>query len=319
MREAKRRRTRPSSFAAFEYALDKVILPELGHLKPSQLGPDRIARLIRDLEDGKLTGSRLAPATIRRYLTALSALIKLALRRGLIHANPLAVLDADERPTGGGLRDHYEWSTRDLAELIAAAERVGQRPEARYDYSPLIRVLATLGLRVAEALALRVRDVDLVAGIVRVEHSLGRDGQLGQPKTRAGSREIPLAPGVVDLFAQLIPEAADENDFVFSTTGERPIAYWNFRRRGFVPALEEAGLGGKGITIHDLRSAAISLYAARGLTVVETAALMGQSDPLVTWKHYLKLFDRSDVAARVRAAQESLSRGGESDSSSISR
>ncbi len=306
VREVKRRRTRPSSFAAFEYALDKVILPEIGHLKPSQLSPDRVARLIRDLEDGKLTGTPLAPATIRRYLTVLSALIKLALRRGLTHLNPLAILGTDERPTGGGVRDHSEWSPADIDALIAGAERVARRPEARYDYSPLIRVLITLGLRVSEALALQVRDVDLLAGVLRIEHSLGRDGQLGQPKTRAGTREIPLAPGMVDLFARLIIDSADESDFVFSTTGQAPIAYWNFRRRGFVPALKEAGLAHRGITIHDLRSAAISLYAARGLTVVETAAVMGQSDPLVTWRHYLKLFDRSDVAARVRAAQESL-------------
>jgi hypothetical protein len=33
---------------------------------------------------------------------------------------------------------------------------------------------------------------------------------------------------------------------------------------------------------------------------------MGQADPLVTWKHYLKLFDRSKVNERIRAAQESI-------------
>jgi hypothetical protein len=33
---------------------------------------------------------------------------------------------------------------------------------------------------------------------------------------------------------------------------------------------------------------------------------MGQDDPLTTWKHYLKLFDRSKVNERIRAAQESI-------------
>jgi hypothetical protein len=50
VREVKRRRLRPSSLKAWEDALDRVVLPEVGHLKPAQLGPDRIARLIRDLE-----------------------------------------------------------------------------------------------------------------------------------------------------------------------------------------------------------------------------------------------------------------------------
>jgi integrase len=102
------------------------------------------------------------------------------------------------------------------------------------------------------------------------------------------------------------PETACEKDFVFSTTGRRPVSYWNFRDRGFAPALERAGLADKGITIHGLRSAAISLYAARGLTMLETATIMGQADAGVTWKHYARLFDRSDVNARVRAAQAPL-------------
>ena len=108
------------------------------------------------------------------------------------------------------------------------------------------------------------------------------------------------------MLVTLKPENASDHSFVFSTMGRTPIAYWNFRDRGFVPALAKAGLAGKGITIHGLRSAAISLYAARGLSMLETATIMGQADPGVTWKHYARPFDRSDVEARVRAAQASL-------------
>lgn len=40
--------------------------------------------------------------------------------------------------------------------------------------------------------------------------------------------------------------------------------------------------------------------------MLETAAVMGQSDPEVTWKHYARLFDPTKVAERVRAAQDSI-------------
>ena len=40
--------------------------------------------------------------------------------------------------------------------------------------------------------------------------------------------------------------------------------------------------------------------------MLETATVMGQKDPSVTWKHYARLFNPTDVAARVRAAQESI-------------
>jgi integrase len=199
-----------------------------------------------------------------------------------------------------------------MSRLIAIARELGAQPGARYDYSPLIELLVLAGPRVSEALAIRVQDVDLLGGELHVRKSWGRNGELKDPKTEAGARTVPLSPGLVDLFARVIPMEARPDDFVFHARGNprRPISYWNFRRRGFQPALEAAGLAGKGITIHGLRSAAISLYAARGLTMLETATVMGQKDAHVTWRHYARLFDRSDVNARVRAAQDSISRPG---------
>lgn len=200
----------------------------------------------------------------------------------------------------------------DVRETLVAdtcAERVGQQRTSRHNYAPLIHLLALTGMRVSEALALRWEDVDLLAGEVRVRHSLSRvGGGLTTPKTTAGTRMVPIGPGLVDRLVKLKPLEATDEHFVFSTRpGGRPIQYWNFRDRGFVPALKAAGLDGKGITIHDLRSAAISLYAASGLSLVEVAAIVGHSDAMVTARHYARLFDRSDVATRARAAQSSIS------------
>jgi integrase len=217
VREAKRSRLRPASFRNWQYALDRIVLKEVGDLKPAQLTPDRIARLIRDLEERALS--------------------------------------------------------RDTSNLIAAADELGRRPRARFDYSPLIQLLALTGLRVSEALALRWADVDLFAGVLNIRHSLGRDGTLGQTKTTAGERVVPLRPGLVDLLVRLKPLDASEEGFVFAGRRGKPLGYWNIRNRGFQRALEEAGLDGNGLTIHDLRHAAASLYIASGLTAVDVAAV----------------------------------------------
>ena len=230
----------------------------------------------------------------------------MAIRRGIVPVSPLALLSDDERPTGGGVRDHHVWSSEEISRLLSAAEDLGRRREANYDYSPLVRLLVLTGLRVSEALALRWQDIDLLNATINVRHSWSREGQLTPPKTKAGRRGVPIAPGLVDMLTLLKPDDASDEDFVFSTTGRRPISYHNFRDRGFAPALAKAGLADKGITIHGLRSAAVSLYAARGLSMLETATIMGQADPGVTWKHYARLFDRSDVESRVRAVQASL-------------
>jgi integrase len=311
VREIKRRKLSDTAFDSCEYVLDKILLPEIGDYRATTLGPDRCARLIRDMSDGTITGRPLADSSIRKYLPTLNAAIKLALRRGDIASNPLAQLSSDERPTGGGVRDHYSWSSAEISDVIAAAERLASRPDARYDYSPLLRVLLLLGPRIGEAQAIRVQDVDLLLGVLRVRHSWTRKGTLGSTKTKAGVRDVPLSPGLVELFARIIPGDADSEHFVFHAKDNphRPISYWNFRRRGFLPALEEAGLADKGITVHGLRSAATSMYAASGLGLAEVAEVMGQEDPLTTWKHYLKLFDRSQVNERVRAAQDLVLKG----------
>jgi integrase len=260
--------------------------------------------------DGTITGNRLGPAAIRKYLAPLSAIFKLALRRGLITVNPLTLLEEDERATGGGVKEHYIWSPEEISKTMAGARAVARKPEARYDYSAILHLIVLTGLRSGEARALRVGDVDLLGAKLNVRHSAPRvwKGSLNPPKTKAGVREVPLSPGLVELLVSIIPEDADPEPFVFHAKGkpDRPLGYWNLRKRGLVPALKEAGLDGKGIGLHTLRSAAISLYAARGLTMLETATVMGQSDPHVTWKHYARLFDPTDVAKRVRAAQESI-------------
>ena len=303
VRETKRRRLRGSSFEAFERSLDKIILPELGHLRVTEVGADRIARLVRDLE-----GRGLQPASIRRYLSPLGPIFKLAVRRGVVHTSPVALLSDEERPTGGGVKDHYVWSAEEISKLIASAAELGKRADARYDYSPLIHLLALTGLRVSEALALRWTDVNLLAAELQVRGSWSRSGELTAPKTAAGFRTMPLSPGLVDLLIGLKPEDATDDDFVFASKANRrrPISYFNFRRRGFELALKRAGLADRGITIHGLRSAAASILIRQGLSPVEVAEVLGHADANITLRVYAKLFDRSDVAARVRKAQGAL-------------
>jgi integrase len=277
---------------------------------------ERIAKLYRDLESGKITGQPLTGGTAERYVAALKDIMRRALQVGAIPINPFSLLDDDDRPSDTGrVRDHYQWSPGEISALITAATKRAVEKIARYDYAPLIHLLVLVGLRIGEAQGLRVQDVDLLGGELHVEHSWKRPAKqrkskskLGSPKTEASRRVVPLSPGLVDMLARLIPADADPEDFVFHAKDNprKPISYWNFRRRGFLPALEDAGLAGKEITIHSLRSAAISMYAASGLSMLETATVMGQKDPQVTWKHYARLFDRTKVNERIRAAQESI-------------
>jgi integrase len=303
--ERKRRELQASSLALDERALE-IMRDEIGHLKPGQCGPDRLEKLEADLGAGRITGNPLKHESVSRYMSVLPAVFKLAVRDGAIPASPMSLM---ERAKGEPRKSQFKWSREAINNLLEASEQLAHKPDARYDYSPLLRVLVLTGLRVSEALALR--DIDLLGGRLHVEHSLRRDGTLGPPKTEASRRIVPLSSELVELLVQLIPIDAEEYDFVFHSKGnaQRPLSYFNFRTRGFEPALKAAGLDEKGITVHSLRHAAVSMFAWAGLTLVEVAAIVGHADASVTAKVYSHLFESDDAHARVRAAQASLSGG----------
>jgi integrase len=312
VREAKRRKLRPASLQAFEYALDSILLPEVGHLKPGACGPDRVAKLIRDLEN-----RGLAPASIKRYLTPLSAIFQLAVRRGIVPSSPLSLLSDDERPNGGGKRAQFRWSRQAIRDLVSAAEYLARQPEARYDYTRLIRFQIGTGLRPSECLGLRVRDVGLLEGRLFVSGSLLRDGTVGDTKTAAGRRIVPLSDELVELLVAIIPENALPEHFIFHAHGNpsRALSYFNYRR-AFKRVLHQAGLQGENITPHKLRRASVSALQWGGVSLVETSKIVGHGDPSITAKAYSDIFEPDDAFQRVREAQArvfSTEEGGETN------
>ena len=80
----------------------------------------------------------------------------------------------------------------------------------------LYRTAAMTGLRQGELVALRWRDVDWLAGRVRVRRSLVR-GEFGTPKSRRASRAVPLAVALAAALDvhQRASAYAREDDLVF--------------------------------------------------------------------------------------------------------
>ena len=305
VRETQRRNVRGSTLACDLRGLD-ILDREVGHLRPGQLiGSDRLDRLVRELLDGTLTGNPLSPASVRRYLSPLGLVAKLAIRRGLLQ---VSLIDMIDWPRETDREQKFEWSRESVANLIEASEKLARKSAARYDYSPLFRVLVATGLRIGELLALRVEDIDLLSGKLVVRHTLNRDGSLGSPKTAAGRREVPLGDALVALLAETFSVDAEPTDFVFSSKrhASKPLSYFNVRRRGFEPARDAAGLPAS-VTLHSLRSAAISLFVESGMTMTAVAGIVGHSDSAVTARVYARPFETDAIGAQVRAAQESLS------------
>jgi len=71
-----------------------------------------------------------------------------AMRRAYITVSPCWLLTHDDRPRVREWKPDHVWGDEEMTSLVEAAKDLAARPEARYDYSPPLRVaLARRDLR----------------------------------------------------------------------------------------------------------------------------------------------------------------------------
>jgi integrase len=308
--DAKAPRVRRRTAAYYRDALDHVLLPRFGRLRLGVIDADAIAQLTRELEHEGLHAidparpvRPLGWSSVTNYLKPLRGVLSLGVRRRLIASTPFAVLTSDERPHRGAKAERHEWSDEDVAALLAASRSLAREAVAKYDYSSLLRLVATLGLRKGEALGLRWRDFEKEGGYLYVREQWTADGEYAPPKTAAGVRRIALPATTRDelIALRLRSGHSRDDDPVFSSRTGTPLGHRNVTRRGFEPARDKAGLPAS-LTFHDLRHAAASRLVRSGLDPVTVAAVLGHEDPNTTLKVYAHLFDRRRTDEAVRAA-----------------
>ncbi len=284
----------------YRRSLDNVVLPKFGKNKIGAVTVDDIAALIRELEkDGK------SASTISSYMKPLSGTLAFAVRRRYISSNPYEALTRDDRPARGRKPEAHEWSDDEMASLIEAAEQMAKQPEARQDYSMLLRAALYTGLRIGELLGLQWRDINVVEGELHVRRQWLRDGTYGPPKTEAGIRRVPLSAEMVKRLKEwkLKSRYSGDDAPVFAGRDGRPLGHRNVTSRGFEKAAKRAGL--EGVTFHDQRDAFASRMISRGIDVVALAKVMGHTDIKETLNTYSHLFNRQQTDDAIRKAMQS--------------
>jgi integrase len=306
--KAPRLRKRTANY--YRSALDVVLLPRFGTKKVAAVDADAIARLVRDLEreglhsiDPKRPVRPLGRSSIENYLKPLQGILALAVRRRLIGVDPFSCLTADDRPKREEKAPVHEWTDYELAALLDAARRNAAKPETRYDYTPLLRLTATLGLRIGEVLGLQWQDFDKPEGKLHVRRQWTRFSEYGPTKTPAAVRSIALPASLRDelIALRLRSRFSADDQPIFASREGTPLGHRNVTRRGFEPARDLADLPAS-LTFHDLRHAAASRLIDAGLDPVTVAAVLGHEDPSVTLKVYAARFNRQQKDDAVRLA-----------------
>jgi integrase len=192
----RKERYKPAVIRIYEIALKLRVLPELGDRRLSDIGHADLLELKE-----QLLGEGCSASTIRNTFVPLQAVYRRAVRNGAVPVNPATDL---ELPTP---------SSRDRA---ASPAQAAELTDTLSDLRALWATAFYAGLRRGELRALRVRNVDLEANTISVQH--GWDAVEGEirPKTEAGVRKVFLCETLRPYLLRLV-EGRSGDAFVFGS------------------------------------------------------------------------------------------------------
>jgi integrase len=267
---------KPSALRGYRRALQQRVLPELGHLKLSAV--DHVT--LQDFADR--LARTLDASTVRNTLSPVQALMRRAVKRGVIAVNPAVGL---ELQAPQGRRDRVASPTEAAALLAALAD--GDRAlwgSALYG-----------GLRRGELRALRWDDIDLDANVIRVARSWDDvDGAI-EPKSRAGLRTVPIPSALRGLLVEhRLRRGGHGEDLVFGHSDGRPFEPSSVRRRALT-AWKRAQLDAIGL--HECRHTFASLMIAAGVNAKALSTYMGHSSVTITFDRYGHLMPGNEEQA----------------------
>jgi integrase len=152
------------------------------------------------------------------------------------------------------------------------------------------------GLRRGELLALRWEDVDLAAGVIRVERAWDAKEGVVAPKSRAARRAVPIAAVLRDYLVEHKLRSGRRVGLAFGTSYAQPFTPSNIRKRANA-AWQRAGR--EPIGLHECRHTFASLMIAAGVNAKALSAYMGHSSVTITLDRYghLMLGNETQAAA----------------------
>jgi integrase len=280
--------------------VDRHVRPLLGAKQVQQIGSGDVRAVIRAV-------SHLSSSTSTKVVRAMREGFAVALREDVIVRSPLDRIDRRELPKQGSSKKPRRLDDAELERLFTAARK--KTPS----YHALFVLLAYTGLRVREALALTWADIDLGAGVLRVERQLADDDRTYiDVKTANARRELPLYPLLRRVLAdhKLAAAWTADADPVFAAGRRTPKRYRNIRR-ALAVAVEAAGIAvapDERLSSHSLRHTYTShLIVGLQLDAATTSKLAGHADPGVTMRVYADDFRQAserNAAVLARAAEQ---------------
>ena len=232
----------------------------------------------------------LGRRSIQQQLSVLNYIFRYAMRNKLVSNNPIQEIEVNLTSKKKAVKPLEQ---EEVKELLMHCENEEQET--------MILLLSATGLRLGEALALRVDDFnakDSTLSIIRTQTRQGGKTVISANglKTNAGRRTLKISEEMAKRIKRQIARAkprcqGKEIELLFPNRRGNMHSEANFRNRIFKPALERAGLSPEH-TPHSLRHTFASECIAAGLPDAQIAYFLGHSNPQTTRMIYAHIFER---------------------------
>ena len=269
------------------------------HIDPI-IGTDKLASLtapgVYEFDD-QLRKAGRSLAMRRKVLTSLKMMLTYCQRTGRLAQNvALAVkIKSDDQRDVAPVRAGVDFPDREELRTIL------DKAEGRW--RPRVITFIFTGMRTSELRGLPRCNIDLDGGVLHVRQRADLWGRLGKPKSKAGNRDIPLAPMAINALREWL-DGQPTGDLVFpddrgAVEKHDDLLSW-FRQlqlaSGMTVDAQNAKAGKSSLKakygLHALRHAAASLFIAHlGWTPKRVQTVMGHSSIQMTFDLYGHLFE----------------------------
>ena len=275
----------------YQSIIERHLIPALGHVQLKQLHPQTIQGYY-----GKAC-EKVSARTVAKHHRLLSQALKYAVRQGYLGRNPCDLVDAPS------------WKGRTMRTLTPGEVEVLFDMVQDSPIYPATYTAVSTGLRQAELLGLRWRDIDLDMLSISVSQTLyKRRGvcQFKEPKTAHSRRRVAMTPKLAlflreyraereSIYWQLgKPLALD--DLVFASVEGKPLDP-SILSHEFARMVKKAGL--ENVRFHDLRHTFASLMFLRGAKPKVISEALGHASVAFTMDVYSHIIEgmQSDAMA----------------------
>jgi integrase len=268
----------------------KRVYTEFGHRRIDQITPAHIQEFINGLSRNganEKTGEKLAPKTVKHYLSFISCVFTHAVDMRIIAQSPCKGIKIPKIRK----QEKLIYSEAELQKFLTALEA------APLKYRVFFSLIVHSGARRGEILGLMYKDFDFNKNKVKIRRTALYNREVGDytdtPKTEASRRTLNFSPEIIELVRQHQAEQTGERERLGSkwVDNDRLFTKWNGQPMNYQTPYEwlqgfSVANGLPFYGIHQFRHLFASLLIHRGVNIVKISKMLGHENPAVTLQIY---------------------------------